>query len=70
MKSCHVGAVLLIPVLAARDKNSRRGVKRMMLLLLVLNALYISYPPTSPSSIRSSSPQPERLRGPRARAAK
>ncbi len=29
MKSCHVGAVLLIPVLAARDKNPRRGVKRM-----------------------------------------
>jgi len=32
-------AVLPIPVLAARDKNSRRGVQRMMLLLLVLNAL-------------------------------
>jgi len=71
MKSRHVGAVVLIPCLAARDKNPRRGVKRMMLLLLlVLNALYISYPPTSPSSIRSGSPQAGLLRGPRARAAK
>jgi hypothetical protein len=55
---------------AACDENPRRGVKRVMLPLLVLNALYISYPPTSPSSIRSGSPQPGLLSGPRARAAK
>jgi hypothetical protein len=70
MKSHHVGDVLLILVLAARDKNPRRGVKRMMLLLPVLNALSISYPPTSPSSVRSGSPQPGLLRDPRARGAK
>jgi hypothetical protein len=29
-------------VSAARNKNPRRGLKRVMLLLLVLNALYIS----------------------------
>ncbi len=57
MKSRHVGAVPLIPVLAARDKNPRRGVKRMILLLLVLNAIYISYPPASPGRIRSGSPE-------------
>jgi len=36
-------ASLLIPVLAARDRNPRRGVKRMLVLLLLFNALYIVY---------------------------
>jgi hypothetical protein len=38
MKSHHVGAVLLIPVLAARDKNPRREADDVA--TLVLNALY------------------------------
>jgi hypothetical protein len=66
--SMNMWRLLLTPALAARDP--RRGAKRMMLLLLVLHALYISYPPTSPSSIRSGSPEPGLLRDPRARAAK
>jgi cyanate permease len=36
-------ANVLIPVLAARDKNPRRGVKRMLVLMLLFNALYILY---------------------------
>jgi hypothetical protein len=43
--------VVLIPVLAARDKNPPRGVERMVLLLLqVFNALWTDYlwsPPVS-----------------------
>jgi hypothetical protein len=36
-------AQVLIPALAARDPKPRRGVKRMVLLLLVFNALYVAY---------------------------
>jgi hypothetical protein len=36
-------AQVLIPALAARDPKPRRGVKRMVLLLVVFNALYIGY---------------------------
>jgi hypothetical protein len=36
-------ADLLIPVLAARDKHPRRGLKRMLLLLLIFNGLYVIY---------------------------
>jgi hypothetical protein len=36
-------ATLGIPALAARDRNPRRGVKRMLLMLLIFNALYLLY---------------------------
>ncbi len=36
-------ASLAIPALTARDRNPRRGVKRMLLLLLVFNAIYLAY---------------------------
>ncbi len=34
---------LAIPALLARDPNPRRGQKRMLLLLLVFNVLYLAY---------------------------
>lgn len=47
MKSLLLISVLLaslgIPLLAARDRNPRRGVKRMVLLLLAFNLLYVAY---------------------------
>jgi len=36
-------AALAIPAMAARDPNPRRGVKRMVLLLLAFNAVYLAY---------------------------
>jgi hypothetical protein len=36
-------ANLLLPVVAARDPRPRRGLKRMMVLLLVFNGLYVLY---------------------------
>lgn len=36
-------ASLAIPVVAARDRNPRRGVKRMVLLLLAFNLIYVAY---------------------------
>ena len=36
-------AQLLIPALAARDPLPRRGVKRMMFMLLAFNAAYLAY---------------------------
>jgi hypothetical protein len=36
-------AAMLIPALAARDPSPRRGVKRMLVLLLAANVLYALY---------------------------
>jgi hypothetical protein len=36
-------AAVVIPVLAARDPNPLRGVKRMLFLLLVFNVVYLGY---------------------------
>jgi cytochrome c biogenesis factor len=36
-------AALAIPAIAARDRNPRRGVKRMVLMLLAFNAAYLAY---------------------------
>lgn len=36
-------AGLAVPMLAARDPNPRRGVKRMVLFLLLFNAAYLAY---------------------------
>lgn len=38
-----VFAALFVPVLAARHPNPRRGVWRMLLALLLFNALYLAY---------------------------
>lgn len=47
MKSALLISVLIasvaIPALTARDRNPRRGFKRMLLLLLAFNALYVAY---------------------------
>lgn len=36
-------AALLVPAITARDSNPRRGLKRMVLLLLLCNAAYLAY---------------------------
>ncbi len=36
-------AMVGVPALAARDPDERRGVRKMLLLLLVANALYLAY---------------------------
>jgi len=36
-------ASLAIPIVSARDQNPRRGLKRMVLLLLAFNLLYVAY---------------------------
>jgi len=36
-------AALAIPAITARDPNPRRGLKRMVMLLLAFNALYLAY---------------------------
>jgi hypothetical protein len=36
-------AALVIPLRAARDPNPRRGVKRMLLMLFLFNAVYLAY---------------------------
>jgi cytochrome c biogenesis factor len=36
-------AALVVPVIAAGDRNPRRGVKRMVAVLFVFNALYLAY---------------------------
>lgn len=36
-------AAIAIPALGARDPNPRRGLRRVFLLLLLVNALYIAY---------------------------
>jgi len=38
-----VVAVIAFPVLAARDPKPRRGMARMLLALLIFNALYVAY---------------------------
>jgi hypothetical protein len=38
-----VFAALAIPALTARDRDPRRGVRRMVLLVLAFNALYVAY---------------------------
>ena len=40
--SIVIGA-LVIPMRAARDPNPRRGVKRMLLMLFLFNAVYLAY---------------------------
>ncbi len=36
-------ATFIIPAIAARDRNPRRGAKRMLLLFLVFNLLYAAH---------------------------
>lgn len=36
-------AIVLIPAATARDRNPRRGVKRMLLLLAIFNVAYVAY---------------------------
>jgi hypothetical protein len=36
-------AAIALPALAARDPRPRRGFKRLMLALLIANALYLAY---------------------------
>jgi len=36
-------ATVVLPVVAARDSNPRRAIRRMIVFLLVFNALYIGY---------------------------
>ena len=36
-------ATIAIPSLCAREPNPRRGIKRMLLWMLVFNALYLGY---------------------------
>ena len=47
MKSALLLSVLVatvaIPVMVARDANPMRGLRRMLLLLLAFNALYVAY---------------------------
>jgi hypothetical protein len=47
MKSLLLMSVLIgglvIPGIAARDRNPRRGARRMLVLLLAFNLLYVAY---------------------------
>lgn len=47
MKSLFLMSVLLasiaLPAVLARDRNPKRAVKRLLVLLLVFNALYLAY---------------------------
>jgi len=36
-------AAIALPALAARDPHPRRGFKRLLVALLVVNALYLAY---------------------------
>jgi hypothetical protein len=36
-------ASIAIPAYAARDTNPRRGLRRMLVLVLAFNALYVAY---------------------------
>lgn len=38
-----VVAAMVLPVLTARDPNPRRGIRRLVFLLLIVNALYLVY---------------------------
>ena len=47
MKSLLLMSVLIasmvIPAVTARERDARKGMKRMLLLLLLFNALYVAY---------------------------
>jgi len=36
-------ATVAVPVFCARDRDGRRGVRRMVLLLFAFNAVYLAY---------------------------
>jgi len=38
-----VFALIAIPAITARDRNPRRGLKRMLLYLLLFNLAYLTY---------------------------
>lgn len=36
-------AGIVVPALAARDRDARRGLRRMLVILFVVNVLYLGY---------------------------